>query len=644
MEPDSDQERKTRKDPLEDREKRYLRLAMGLEEEEPAPDPPRFRDGQPIRAGYRMVSKPGEDVHIEPEFACALAADLAKPDLCRLFDHLWGVDYALWKKLNTHSSAELAEHWQRSLGRRLVHDQNFLKDLRPGSGVEIDLKDLWAASGAETPLERGDKDNNNNSKGQSGWLDLHASLPGEAMSHWVPKRGPDDAATAFARLERGSPHSLRGAAIGWLLNRAVDRRRIDLAGVRQDLREILPARLALALQDETDPRTQEHFTARLEDETDPGTQEHFAPRQEHFAARLEEATLRHAAWIMEREQPNKPGRIRRAWHVARWMHGCLIRSPITASDEERLHAELVALLPPENPPLKADDDPLHPARFVGKDGLRIEDVALVSGVWVHHGRQGRHLTPTPTPLVHALRRLAERCLRTGERDAEASFARAHSNELGWTAPHFAPPWLARWLLTEWHLPWLTRVGDRVVSECLETLETLAEDPRFEWLAYVWRSEGHELSEAHRDRALHAWRSLVRSPKVSPQAVASMATGLLRELDACDRQNALGHLENAAAEWRPFLWDAWVEAALRQGHNLTALAEQGLGGLAKLTKDRNLDRQARLNAALFLLRRAAALRGHDLGAKALEQLQQISTQPPFSDHQGLQRELRRLGVR
>ncbi|HFE43999.1 MAG TPA: hypothetical protein ENJ18_00705 [Nannocystis exedens] len=628
MGPDSDHARKSRKSrfhALDDLERRYLRLAQGHAKEKP-PDPPCFIEGQPIRAGYRLISRPGEPVRIEPSFACALAADLAKPDLCRLFDHLWGVDYALWKKLPTHSSAELAEHWQRSLGRRLVRDPGLLKDLRrANSRTEFDLEELWAASGAEVPLDR------DNDSVHSRWLDLHASLPGEAMSHWVPKRGPEDAATAFARLERGSPYSLRGASIGWLLNRAVDRRRIDLAGVRQDLREILPARLALALQDEVDrPRD-----------------------QEHFAARLEEATLRHAAWIIEKERHNdssndnnnnKPGRILGAWHVARWIHGCLIRSPFTASDDERLHADLVALLPKEDPPLKPDDDPLHPGRFGGggEHGLRIEDVALVSGVWVHHNRSGRRLSPTPTPLVQALRKLAERCLRTGERDAEASFARAHSNELGWTAPHFAPPWLARWLLTEWHLPWLARVHDEVVSEYLETLETLAEDPRFEWLAYVWRSEGDELSEAQRARALHAWRSLVRSPEVSPQAVASMATGLLRELTPSDRQGALSHLEKAASEWRPFLWDAWVEAALR--HDLMALAEQGLAGLAELTETQDQDRQARLNAALFLLRRAAALRGHDLGTKVLEQLQQIAKEPPFSDHHGLQRELRRLGVR
>jgi hypothetical protein len=605
----------------EEEELRCLRIAMGGGGS--SPPAPGFVDGQPIRAGYRLVAEPGGRFQIEPSFACALAAGLDKRALRRLFDHLWGVDLALWSELETSPPAVLAERWLRSPGRRLVRDPAFLSRLHASAAAgaesahadhsgetshgasDLGLDALWAASGAEARFG-GDL-----SSGGARWRDLHAALPGEAMSRWVPKRGDDDVATAFARLERGSPYSLRGAAIAWLLGRAVDRPRVELAGVRQDLREILPARLALALQSEGDAS------------------------EERFAARLEEATLLHAAWIARRD--TSPGRIRRAWHLARWIHGCLIRSPFVASDEERLHAELVALLPANLPSIDVDD-PLHPARFAG-DGFRIEDLALISGLWAHYSRPGGRLTPTPAPLVRELRSLAGRTVRPPERDAEESLARARSNELGWNAPHIAPPWVARWLLTEWRLPWLAQVGDEVVSECLNAV---AVDPRFEWLTYVWSAEAAALSDAIRHRGLAAWRALSARPGVSPHAVASMATGLLRELEEADRETAVGTLRAAKAEWRPFLWDAWAETALQ--HGLAPLAEVGLAGLRALTDAHDLDPQARLNAALLLLRRAAALRGSVSGDQLLAHLRRVSAEPPFSNHQGLQRELRRLGVR
>lgn len=122
----------------------------------------------------------------------------------------------------------------------------------------------------------------------------------------------------------------------------------------------------------------------------------------------------------------------------------------------------------------------------------------------------------------------------------------------------------------------------------------------------------------------------------------MATGLLRELEEADRETAVAQLRAAKIEWRPFLWDAWSEAALQ--HGLAPLAEIGFEGLRALTDAHDLDSQARLNAALLLLRRAASLRGSDAGSQLLAHLRRVSADPPFSDHQGLQRELRRLGVR
>ncbi len=606
-----------------DEELRYLAVAMDPSAGE-RPAAPEFVDGQPIRAGYRRVAGVGREARVEPAFAQALAAGVAPMERRWLFDHLWGVDLALWQQ-REGDVADLALRWLRSPGRRLVRDVAILQRFREGDepaevdgATDVSLAALWAASGADEASVGEDDE----APGAARWLDLHRAIPGAAMARWQPKRSDRAVAIAFSRLERGSPYSLRGAALGWLLSQAVDRPIVDVGGVRQDLREILPGRLAVAMQAEAD------------EEAEPRERSF----EEKFAARLEEATLLHAAQIAKRDR--EPGRVRRAWHLARWIHGCLVRSPFVKDDEERLRAELLALLPAEPLRVEVEDDPLHPARF-GPEGLRIEDLSLVAGIWAHYGRHGERLSPTPLPLVRAVGRLASRLVRAGEHEAEESLARGRSNELEWTAPHVAPPWVARWMLTEWRIPWLaeaSRANPEVVEECLRAVSS---GRRFEWLAFVWRGEGAMLSAEQQVRALEVWRSACAGGALTGQALMSMAVGLLERLDADDRAASFAAARAAEVGWQPFLFDAWAEAAFRVKR--ADLAEPALAELEALMAAEGEGAAVRLNAALLLLRRAASVRDTEVGGRYLGVLAERSEATPFREHTGLLREIRRLGA-
>lgn len=585
-------------------ELRALLLALGCPLEGPVPERPRFVEGQPIRAGHRLVAQPGKQPDIVPVFAAALASNMPRDELVQLFDHLWGVDLELWRALGSESPAELARRWLVSPGRRLVQDLDLLAHLRDDveqlGATDLRLAAMWAASGAELDPA--------SPPSSTRWCDLHCSIPGEAMGRWQPKQSERAFTIALTRLERGSPHGLRGAALAWLLGRAVDQRHVEVDGVHQDLRATLPTHLAIAL-------------ARDE--------------SEDFSARLEELLLQHAAWIAVRD--TGPGKVRRAWHVARWLHGCLVRSPFAPGSEESLHAEVTARLPPGQRAPIEPNDPLHPARMGGPDGLRIEDIALVAGAWAHYDREGEHFEPPPLPLKNAMHRLADRLTTPAEMEAEASLRAGESNELGWTAPHVAPTWLARWLLTQWHATWLARLQAPVIEECIRRL---GEDAHMHWLAHVIRMEGAALDEPARALTHTTWTRLVESGGMAPELLASLAIGLQQRLDARERALAMAAIAQAPSTWQPFLYDAWAEQALRDAK--LELATPALEQQLELAAAGD-SAKVKLDAALLLLRRAAPLRSKDEGMALLRRLAALARQPPLRDHQPLLRELRRLGA-
>lgn len=628
---------------------------------DPALPPP---DSAPrTRAGYTLAGDPdSKHARVEPTLALTLATlahagrSVNAGELRRRFPDLGAIDLALWQALDATDVVEpsrLASLWLRSPGRRLVQDLDLLHVLatptamRPPMGAtETDPDSLRRAAGIDgMPCPTAELASWLRNGRPSRWRDLHTAVPGLLMRLWQPQDGKVTTAqdgkvtTALRRLESGNPYTLRGAALGWLLDRAVDQPFYELEGIRRDLREDLPWRLATALEPD-------------------------ASADAAFGPELEAVVLQHAVRVADPDgtRGDQPDTILAAWGLSRWMQRCLVRSPFFGADEESLTVRLQAML--DTRKQEPGHDPLHPARF-GPAGIDLADLALVAGVVSHYGRSGLHLDPMPLALVNALRHIAGRTLRPLEQQAEDAYAPPASppdalgtpgNALGWGAPHIAPPWVARRILTDRRITWLTRVGnvESVTRECLDQLER--RPPAFSWLAFVFYTEGHELAGALREQASETWRTLAdtyeqvedKDAAMPAHALAAMAAGILPALQAEELGRALDIAASATEEWRPFLFDAFAEAAGRtwsgkhEDRVLELAWQQAVERLVDAVEAADRTPRERLNSALMALRRAAARRGNG-GGPLIERLARAVAEPPFRDHRALQREARRLGL-
>lgn len=605
----------------------------------------------PTRVGY-VLDSDSEDAtaRVVPAFARALAAHIVQSEppgyLDRQFPDLWLVDLALWHALGKADARHLAAAWLRSPGRRLLRDLATL--VPPGESAAEE----HAASLHSGKRAAGLDEMPRNASALAAWLDqerpprwreLHTAVPGLLMRYWQPHDG--DVITAFRRLDRGSPCTIRGAALGWLLGRAAREPYYEVDGIRRDLRDDLPVRLAAALAPD------------LAAERSSG-------------AALQAVLLQHASRITSASDQDEhtAERVVTAWGLAQWMYKCLVRSPFYGSDEERLWAELHAHLglaapvPASDPLDPARVGPLTPAR--GSDGLDIDELAIVSGILCHFTGPGPHIDPVPLPVVHFLRRLAIRPLRPGEANAEETFVPPAvgtlpetlgmtGNALGWQAPHLAPPWVARRFLTDRRMPWLARaVAPEVVTECLEHL---ARRPAtYAWFGFTVYSEGHTLHSESRTRIAESWRALVRRRQAGDRdvmdmpgpALAALAIGVLPMLTPEERAQALQLADLTSPEWRPFLLDAYAEAAARDGAAASArdalhvVWQRALDTLLQTVEDPQRPTRERLQSAFMVLRRSAS--AADAGP-ILKRLAQATSSSPFREHAPLQREIRRLGL-
>jgi hypothetical protein len=635
----------------------WLAAAFGL-----APGPQAQPEDGRSRAGYMLAGDPeGQDARVEPGLSAALALAASAQELdptwtrrlCERFSDLPAVDMELWRALQAARvrPRELARIWLQSPGRRLVRDLEFIKYLgtgQPHGATRTDLDSLRRAAGvAGMPHDLHDLRAWLDSEPPR-WRDLHCAVPGLLMRTWEPR--DRKVSTALRRLDRPSPYSLRGAALAWLLSRAAGDPFYEIDGIRRDLRDDLPVRLAAALSDDSSP----------------------APA---LSAELETALLQHAARIAERACPDldDSGAICTAWSLSRWMYSCLTRSPFYGADEDSLAVRLRALLGKDAP--RPGRDPLHPAR-IGPAGIDIADITLLAGIMSHYGGPGPYLDPMPLPLVHALRRMAGRSVREAEARAEADWLAQPSqafeaqpqalatpgNALGWHSSHVAPPWVARRLLTDKRIAWMARQDSPtpMVRECLDALN--ARPDRFSWLGFAFYAEGHELPAALQARAAATWRDLAGAADsagdafMPAQALAAMAVGLLGQLDPAEHSLALDISTRAPEDWRPFLLDAHAEAALRavrasadeQDRDATrapmeAALCRALERLLDAVENPACSTHERLNSALMVLRRASAWPS-ERARPYLQRLAATTDAPPFRDHRGLQREIRRLGLR
>lgn len=575
--------------------RRLIDAARGAAPETP---PPR------TRAGYALEGTPAGEARVLNAFAAALGAR----GLREGFPDLWAVDAALWKELDKANVPELACLWLESPGRRLIQDIGVLS-LLPHVGAlgasDLSSSRLDAAAGlhlSEAPREH---------------RELHLAVPGDALDEWEP--APADKGEQVLRalhlLEEGSPLGLRSAALAWLLNRAADDPFYTVDGIRRDLRDDLPVRLTWALATWL-PKT----------------------RADAIPRRLETLALQHAARIVAAD-PSKDA-TRRGWAIARWLQGCLRRSPFYGADEEVLAAHLGARLPAEPTPVPEGADALHPARFsLDEGGLDVAEIAFMAGVLAHYQRARDHtLLPTPVPLVHWLQWLAGRPVHLAAEEADAALA-AGRNALGWPEGYpSAPPLAARRLMTDLRIGWLAHVRD---GAQLDSIDRFARDPAHHaWLAFAIQREGQHLSSELRALAVEVFRKLGAASQVQPHVLATFGIGVLEGLTDQEAEQILDLAARADPSWRPFVVDALVDAAERAGRD--AIWARSIERLLALMQEPHLDDKARLNAALFALRRASASK-HAGRDAALSCIAALASVPPFSDHLGLRREIRRLGL-
>ncbi|KYF79632.1 hypothetical protein BE20_44410 [Sorangium cellulosum] len=573
------------------------------------PEPPPSRP----RAGYTLEGAPDGEARALPAFAGALGSG---GSLRKSFPDLWALDAALWNRLDSADVRELARLWLESPGRRLVQDLRVLTSMPAGEplgATDLSFARLEAAAGwrptpgkAASPLDE-----------HRGYRELHLAVPGAHLEDWEPE--PSDKAEQVLRalhlLEDGSPLGLRGAALAWLLNSAADDPFYTVNGIRRDLRDDLPIRLSTALPAWVgdDPRTT-------------------VPRQ------LEVLMLQHAARIIAAGPAGDAAP--RGWALARWLQGCLRRSPFFGADEEVLAAHLRARLPAAPLPVPDAADALHPARFpLDGAGLNVAEIALMAGVLAHYQRPHDHtLLPTPVPLVHALQQIARRPIRPAEEDADAALIAGH-NALGWPEDYsIAPPLAARRLMTDLRIGWLAQIGEAAQSE---SIERFAKDPvRHGWLAFAVHREGQHLGPGARTLAIDVFRALSSACRAEAYVLGTFGTGLLEGLSESETDVIVSLAMNAEPLWRPFVIDALAGAAERIERGATWA--RAIEHLLALMEDGLLDEKVRLNAALFALRRASAskIAGRDA---LLARIAAVATAPPFNDHLGLRREIRRLGL-
>ncbi len=559
------------------------------------------------RGGYVVEGAPERGTaQVRPAFAESLAAATPGNALRSAFADIWAIDLDVWRALE-QPCEEIAALWLSSPGRRLLQELRILRAM-PGSprgATELSTERIHRAAGVwGAPLVSDQAKFAAWAAAQpASWRTFHLCIPGLAATHW----STSDVAGALHALdlaEEGVPASIRGAALGWLLRRANENPHYETRGISRDLRDELAARLQDAV-------------------TLDGASAARAPAQ------LEELTLSHASQIQAGD--TEPGNVFRCWAVAHWLAACLWRSPFFGGDEPTLVARLRAL--PAEP--VAPRDALDPALF-SQDGLSVSEVAFVGGALAHTARKGGVAVVPPSPLVGEMRLIAERnTLRPGEERAEDLLFEG-KNELGWIAPHVAPPLVARLWLTERQIPWLARASSETQMHMLHLLST--HPKRFGWCCFAFMEEGPGLTLQTKESACEAWKSLWLNEELDAYERCAFGVGILEGLDDSGANDVLNLAVAAEGTWSPFLLDILAKRADSFGRD--ELWRKAVHLLLNLAENRGASETLRLNGALFAAWRLSSK--SNIQAE-LARLGDLSRVPPFSRHPGLQRELRRRGL-
>ncbi len=524
------------------------------------------------RLGWTLTRADGHpDALAYPRFAADLAEGV-RPNA----DELWILDLSLWSALSGDTSLpELARIALRSPGRRVLTDLAVLGELPDRLSP---LSHVFAAAGVDAQSAPPD------------WHVLHDAIP-TPSSAWAP--AGNDVAAALHLLESEHVELGAGAALGWLLNRAMDEPGFVVGDRREDLREHLPLRLSGAPL--------------------------LAAGAGGVAARYEAVVLAHAARICRED--TRPGAARRCWTVARWLHRLLARSPFYGGDLEVLTIRLEAMAPPELP---GHADPLHPTHFAS-GRINLHDACLLAAIARHYARPPlTTLRPMPELLRDALRAIAAK-------SAPHQHSPPSEDALGWCAllPQVQPPLAARLLLSHVGVPWISGMPDAVLAESAEWLVRSEDDPR--WLVAALLRE-----PVPAKRTGPFVRVRREGSRLDAVTKAMLGVAVWDALDDAEHEAVVSECAQVSASWAAWLL---AEVATRAGadspHRSAALSQ-----LFSVIQAPDTPADARLTGAMNLARNLDDSAAAD--ASLLEKLVNLLGEPPFAEHLGLRRELRRLG--
>jgi hypothetical protein len=193
-------------------------------------------------------------------------------------------------------------------------------------------------------------------------------------------------------------------------------------------------------------------------------------------------------------------------------------------------------------------------------------------------------------------------------------------------------------MTELRIGWIAQLPEDAQRD---SIERFARDATHHvWIAIAIQREGQHLCSGARARAAEVFRALFNTGHVQAHVLATFGAGILEGLTNEEVDRVLDIAGRADPAWRSFVVDALAGAAERLGDD--ALWTRALERLLAIMQEPQLEDKARLNAALFVLRRASAskLPARD---ELLGRVAALAAVPPFTDHLGLRREIRRLGL-
>lgn len=365
------------------------------------------------------------------------------------------------------------------------------------------------------------------------------------------------AAEALEHLA-GAPTSLeRMAALARLLEDAIERRVLRVAGAEIDLARELVHRVSL----------------RLARPTPPGRQDWL---------QLEVACLRLGASVAYREAGDEAPPEQccaTAWRTGRWLLNVVVESPLLGADAELLAARMEAASPDELPVV---EHPLWPDLLGAEptSGVHLEEILLLGTLAPQvHNRRWR----PAQPVLDGLRTIAARSLTSAEWTAER---RAVCVPSEWPAPHVAPPLLARWLLVQAGASWLAHLGPDERRETLELLHRHAppdrppetwELGRVDWILVGLYGEHQDLEQAERAKLVHWWLAVAEgAPNAVPGGFALLGAALLPSLPGGRRILAVEIARRSPALWRSGVLKLVADQALGEGDD--ALLELALDAL------------------------------------------------------------------